>query len=209
MTAAGSARSDAVREVICAVIVEAVRASGAGGVLILEDSSPQGELVHGWLTEALGRSRVWRVTTLASNVHGTDPTDAQVVAARQLERERYALLAHPASKTELLLGGRMPRADLFPLGDLYATQVAQLAEGCTLPPNVAKIADAAGGIEAVDAALMRWIEGRESMAASLDGLAPESRRDVAELYERGRFHRLRPRLVPKLSARTLGVDLFD
>jgi hypothetical protein len=209
MTVSPASRSSSIRSVIGAVLVEAVRASHARGVVILEDASPQGELAHAWLVESLGTERVWRVTSLASNVHGADAADAQLVAARGAEVERQALLAHPASKTELLLGGRVPRADLFPFGDLYASQVAQLASGCTLPPEVAALAGRAGGLEGLDAALMRLIDGREPLAAATSTLPREARNELAELYERGRFHRLHPRLVPKLSARTLGVDLFD
>lgn len=204
-----SSLSVAIRTVVGGVLAEAVRAARAGGVVVLEDTTPQGELVHGWLVTSLGAERVWRVTALASNVHGADAADAQIVAARRAEHERQALLAHPASKTELLLGGRIPRADLFPLGDLYASEVAQLASGCTLPPPVAVLAERIGGVSSMDTALRRLIEGRESVTAALSALPQEAGLELAGLYERGRYHRLRPRLVPKLTARTLGVDLFD
>lgn len=209
MSTAGAARAPAIRAVVCAVTAAAVRAAHAGGVVLMEDSTPEGELVHGWLVDELGTDRVWRVTSLASNVHGAEPAEAQIVAVRRAEREQQALVAHPATKTALLLGGPIPRADLFPLGDLYASQVAQLATGCTLPPAVMSLAERSGGVRRLDAALIRLIEGRESLSAATEGLEPDTAEELTELYERGRFYRLRPRLIPKLSARTLGVDLFD
>ncbi|HEX6307932.1 MAG TPA: hypothetical protein VFZ69_07080 [Longimicrobiales bacterium] len=198
-----------VRGVICAVVAEAVDAAEAAGVVVLEDWTPEGELVYEWLVDALGEARVWRGASVASNVHGTDPAEAQVLAALRIAHERGGLIAHPAPKTTLLLGGAMPRADLFPLGDLYASQVVALAGGWSVPERLAPVIRRAGGIEAVDAALGRMLEGREPITSALAPLGEEPAREIARLYQHGRYFRLYPRLVPKLSARTLGVDLFD
>jgi hypothetical protein len=202
-------RSAAIRTVVCGVIAAAVREADSGGVVVMEDWTPEGELVHEWLAGALGAMRVWRVAALASNVHGVDVADQRLLAAFRAARERSALLAHPASKTMLLLGGPPPRADVFPLGDLYASQVARLANDWSVPEAIEPLARRTGGIDVLDAALMRLIEGREPLAAALSGLDPDTGHEVARLYERGRYYRLRPRLVPKLGARTIGVDLFD
>lgn len=201
----------AVRSIICDVIVEAVRSARAGGVVILDDWTPEGELVHDWLVEALGRPRVWRAGALASNVHGDGPdrSDAELPGAWRCAREQSALIAHPASKTALLLGGAPPRADLFPLGDVYASQVERLAGSCRLPDDVAQLARTAGGIGTIDAALVRLVDARSPAADALSDLDAGIAGELLRLYERGRYFRLRPRLVPKLSARTLGIDLFD
>lgn len=198
-----------VRGVVCGVIAEAVDAAESAGVVVLEDWTPEGELVYEWLVDELGEARVWRGASVASNVHGADTADAQLLGALRIAHERGGLIAHPAPKTTLLLGGALPRADLFPLGDLYASQVAALAGGWSVPDRLAPVIRRAGGIEVVDAALARMLEGREPIASALAPLGEEPAREIARLYQHGRYFRMHPRLVPKLGARTLGVDLFD
>lgn len=204
-------RAAAIQSVVCDVVLEAVRSSEAGGIVVLDDWTAEGELAYEWLVSALGEGRIWRGAALASNVQGThvDRSDAQMLGAWRHAREHSALLAHPASKTALLLGGAMPRVDVFPLGDLYASQVAELAGGCGIPADVEALARRAGGMDRLDAALARLVDARMPAADAFGALDPELAREVLGLYARGRFSRLRPRLVPKLSARTLGIDLFD
>jgi hypothetical protein len=201
----------AVRSVVCDVIAEAVRSAHAGGVVILDDWTPEGALAHEWLTGALGEPRVWRAAALASNVHAEDldRSDAQLPGAWRCAREHSALIAHPSSKTALLLGGPPPRADLFPFGDVYASQLERLAGACGVPDDVAQLARDAGGIQAVDAALARLVDARVPAAAALAPLDEAVAGELLRMYERGRYFRLRPRLIPRLSARTLGIDLFD
>lgn len=203
-----AARADAIRTVVSGVVVEAVRSARAGGVVILEDRTPEGELVCEWLIDALGESRVWRAAALASNVHGLNADDAQMLGAWQCARDRSGLIAHPASKTALLLGGPLPRADVFPLGDLYASQLSRLAGGWSVPDSLGAVLERVGGVDVLDAALARFVDMREPAEEALAGLGSDAAGVVA-LYENGRYSRLRPRLVPKLTARTFGVDLFD
>lgn len=201
-------RGAAIRSVVGGVIAEAMRLAGAGGVAVLDDWTPEGELAYEWLVESLGEARVWRGAALASNVHGEDRADTQMLAAWHFATDRAGLIAHPATKTALLLGGPLPRADLFPLGDLYASQVVQLAGGWSVPDELEPVLHRIGGVDVLDAALARLIDGRESPSAALAALGP-SADEILGLYERGRYYRLRPGLVPKLGARTIGVDLFD
>lgn len=196
-----------IRRVICAVVAQAVQDAGAGGVVVLEDWTPEGELVYEWLVSALGEDRVWRAASLASNVHGAD-ADANLVEAWRAARDRSALLAHPASKTALLLGGALPRADLFPFGDVYATQVTELAGAWTVPPQLAELIGAAG-LAAVDRALVRVVDGRAEWTDAVFGMPDEAADELKRRYEAGRWFRTRARLVPKLTSRTLGIDLFD
>ncbi|HEX2166263.1 MAG TPA: hypothetical protein VHG09_03395 [Longimicrobiales bacterium] len=201
----------AVRSVVCDVIAEAVRSAQAGGVVVLDDWTPEGALACEWLAGVPGAPRVWRAGKLASNMHGedVDRSDAQLPAAWRCAREHSAFIAHPASKTVLLLGGPPPRADLFPFGDVYASQLEELTGSSGLPDDVAQLARAAGGIGAVDAALARLVDSRMPAADALAPLDAAVAGELLRLYERGRHFRLRPRLIPKLSARTLGIDLFD
>jgi hypothetical protein len=210
MTAASRPASDraaAIRAVVGDVIRAAVSAAGADGVVALEDWTPEGELVYEWLVSALGETRVWRGSALASNVHGVDAEEAQLLGTWRFARQGTVLLAHPACRTALLLGGQLPRADLFPLGDLSAVQVQTLAGGWSVPADLAGIVERVG-VARLDEALARLLDGREPAHGALAALGADAGA-VGALYERGRYYRLRPRLVPKLSARTLGVDLFD
>jgi hypothetical protein len=207
-TAAGRARADAIRSIIGDVVVAAVDAAQAGGVIVLRDWTPEGELAYEWLVAALGEARVWRGASLASNVHVPDREDAQILAAWRFSREHGALIADPSSKTALLLGGSLPPADLFPLGDLYASQVAVLAGGWSVPDRLRPIIEQIGAA-ALDESLMRLVEAREAPDLAFAGIDRTVADELTTLYERGRSGRLRRWLVPKLTARTLGIDLFD
>jgi hypothetical protein len=178
-----------IERVVRGVVAAAVRDSGAPGVGVLEDWTPEGELVYEWLVRELGERSVHRAAAI--------PDDPDL------------LLAHPANRTALLLGGRPPRADLLPLGDLAASQVQRIAGGCTLPPAVEAVAASSGGVATLDAALAQWLDGRQDAATAFRAVDAAARDRVLELYARGRWFRLWPRLVPKLGARTLGIDLWD
>jgi hypothetical protein len=191
--------------VIRSVVAGAVDAAAARGVVVLEEWTPEGELLYEWLVEELGEERVWRAASLRHRLIASDRPPALFTAAA----EAGALVAHPAHKTALLLGGRIPLADLLPLGDVWASQVERLTGRWTASPELDEAAAAAGGIGALDAALRRMVEAREEPSAALASLPLAAAQQVALLYERGRFYRMRPRLVPKLGPRTLGVDLFD
>ncbi|HVH12632.1 MAG TPA: hypothetical protein VM759_06260, partial [Longimicrobium sp.] len=118
-----------------------------------------------------------------------------------------ALSAHPASKTALLLGGELPPEPLLPLGDLWATEVAALAGGWSAPPEIESVATAAGGIDALDAALRRYVDGRD--ARGLNALPRDVADRVREMLAAGRAARRDPRIVPKLGGRTLCIDLME
>jgi hypothetical protein len=189
-----------VAQVVTGVVSAAVSESAATGVTVLDDWTPEGELLYEWLVRELGEGRVWRAASLASNVH-------ESVHTGMLRSAESALTAHPVNKTALLLGGRVPHADLLPLGDLWASQVERLTGRWSAPPEVEAAAAAAGGVEELDAALRRMVDERGEIADL--GSAGSAAEQLVELYERGRFFRLRPRLVPKPTTRTLGIDLFD
>jgi hypothetical protein len=118
-----------------------------------------------------------------------------------------ALSAHPANKTALLLGGAPPPEPLLPLGDLWATDVLALGGGWSAPPEVEALARDAGGIEALDGALRRRIDGRD--ASALDAFPPEIAERVRTMLAAGSAARRYPHLVPKLGPRTLFADLYE
>jgi hypothetical protein len=199
--------------VVGEVVRRALADACAGGVALLDDGSPEARLAAAWLAAALGDAGVRRVT---------DPAAGEADAAQpelvRTERHRMALrvtaaaggllAAHPVNKTTLLLGDAPPPEPLLPLGDLYASRVAALAGGWSGPPRLRSLAERAGGIAALDAALERLLEERREPA---DALAALPRDAAAELLARlagGRFLRRRLGLVPKLGTRTPGTDLF-
>jgi hypothetical protein len=227
-----------VERVVRRVCSAAVRDTAAAGIIVLDDWSPEGELVYEWLVREFGEERVWRAASVASNLHapeaggarsaravpGTgdrgdrggrdtrelpDSRDVEAVAALRAAREQGALVAHPVNRTALLLGGRPPWADLLPLGDVWASQVERLTGRWSAPANVEACVAAAGGVGALDEALSRLLDRREAERDAVRDLPEEAAAEVLRLYARGRPFRLRPRVVPKLSARTLGIDLFD
>ena len=208
-------RERRIAEIVGAVARQALADRGASRVALLDDGGPEAELAARLLAAALGAERVVRVASadgeVESVLHLAQGGDVERLG-EELRRLRArttvdAVPAHPANKTALLLGGELPPEPLLPLGDLWATEVAELAGGWSAPPEVRRIATLAGGIEALDAALRAWADGRD--AAVLGALPAEAADAVARALAAGRASRLNPRVVPKVGTRTLGVDLFE
>jgi hypothetical protein len=189
--------------VIGRVVEEAIRSAGCKAVVILDDGSPEAKLLSAWCRRSLGDGRVW----LAQEPDSADEESLRLTA-RVLAREQNALPAHPANKTALLLGRQTPPEPLLPLGDLYATQIAALTGGWSAPAEVVAMADQAGGIDALDNALRAMFEGRKPAQHVLADLPEPARGPFLEAVQRGRFWRERAGLIPKLSTRTIGIDLF-
>jgi hypothetical protein len=208
-------RARRIAEVVGAVARQALADRGASRIALLDDGGPEAELAARLLAAAVGAERVVRATAgdgeMESVLHLAPHADRERLG-EELRRMRArltddAVAAHPGNKTALLLGGELPPEPLLPLADLWATDVAELAGGWSAPPGVRRIATLAGGIEALDAALRRWADGRDAAALAL--LPPEAAEAVARALAAGRASRLHPRIVPKIGTRTLGVDLFE
>lgn len=204
-------------EVVGAVARDALAGRGAGRVALLDDGGLEAALAARLLEGALGPAAVIRATAAPPEVeslllHAGPDEPGEERIAEELRRLRArlvpgALPAHPANKTALLLGGELPPEPLLPLGDLWASEVAEMEGGWSAPPAVRRLAEAAGGIEVLDAALRGWIEGRNP--AALQALPGETAREVRAAFAAGRASRLFPRVVPKLGTRTLCLDLFE
>ncbi|HEX6038216.1 hypothetical protein [Longimicrobium sp.] len=204
-----------IAEIVGAVARQALADRGAARIALLDDGGPEAALAARLLERALDDGAVVRVTADGAGVEPFLPHPGAVPRWRvedEARRLRARLMdgvvaAHPANKTALLLGGELPPEPLLPLGDLWATDVAAMAGGWSAPPEVGALADAAGGIEALDDALRRRIDGRDPRG--LDRLP----RDVAEririLLAAGSAARRVPRIVPKLAGRTIGIDLME
>jgi hypothetical protein len=89
---------------------------------------------------------------------------------------------------------------------VYASQVRELAGDCSLTGPARELARRCG-LEALDAALERCVEGRRAPPAAFAGLAAAAD-DALAAWRRARFARARLGLVPKLAGRTIGIDLL-
>lgn len=136
---------------------------------------------------------------------------------------RSALVLGTSNKSELLLGYSTLWGDgahaLNPLGDLYKTQVFQLARHLNLPSQiVAKVpsadlfagqsdeADLGFTYEVADRILFHLIDERRSPAELAElGLDPDLVAVVWQRVRESQFKR-RPPLIAKLSGRSVGQD---
>lgn len=108
-----------------------------------------------------------------------------------------------AAKTHLLLGLAGP-ADVYPRGDLYCSQIIELYGSAEVPALAAEF----GGIETLDRVLSRYFDERLPWDVAAVELSVPQREKLAQLLEAARFRRMRYGLVPKLGARTIGIDLY-
>ena len=141
---------------------------------------------------------------------GRDAALARSICEQAVGRERMGeggLVVDPASKTALLLG-ECPNADVLLFGDLYYSQVVDLAGSVLLPPAVAQLAEACGGPDHLDRALHRFYDERAEWTAAAGELPVTARNLLEAALERARFRRARLGMVPKLGDRTLGIDLY-
>lgn len=213
---AGEARRLA--HLIAGVVGEAVRESGARGVVVLDDGSPEARLLCAWLGTGLregellvvDRERAAPVAQALADACGPQAgldDEALRALARGFALRGDLLVANSSNKTTLLLDGPLPPDPLLPLGDLYASEVAAVAGACTVPEAAERLAAAAGGIQVVDRALWRYLERREPPDAAFAALEPALAAELRALLARGCWSRVYGRVVPKLGERTLGVDL--
>lgn len=202
MSAEGAFRR--VAAVVGAVAAAALRDREIGRVALLDDGGPEAELAARILASALGEGALVRVRGPADGGPAREADERRRYEARLLDD---ALTAHPASKTVLLLAGELPPEPLLPLGDLWATEVRALQGGWSAPEAVTALAEACGGIDALDGALARRVDGRDPSA--LDALPAAAAREVRTRLAAGAPSRRWPWLVPKLGVRTLGADLLE
>lgn len=209
------ARRGRIGELIGLVARQALADRGAERIALLDDGGPEAALASEILSAALGPEGVVRVDADAAHVepllHAWRGIDAER-AREEMRRMRARLLpgalaANSANKTALLLMDELPPEPLLPLGDLWATDVASLAGAWSAPDAVRRLADEAGGIEALDAALRAVIDRRDW--TGLAALSSSTEAEVRRRLTAGRAARMHPRIVPKLGGRTLGVDLFE
>lgn len=150
----------------------------------------------------------------------------RMVVLYAIARGSGRLVLGTGNKSELLLGYFTKYgdggSDLLPLGDLYKTEVRQLAEQVGLPEAIRTRAPTAGLWEGqtdegelglpystIDQVLrgMEELRGPEEIARS-SGIALETVRALEARVLANR-HKRRPPPIPKLSLRTIGLDWRD
>ncbi len=142
----------------------------------------------------------------------------------QSERE-HALIIGTSNKTELLLGYGTIHGDMAcainPLGDLYKTQIRQLAAYLGVPESVRKKVPTAGlwpgqtdedelGLtyKEMDQILFLLVDKRMPREKVIDsGFAKEKVNKIIKLIKGSEFKRNLP-LIPKISERTIGHDFL-
>ncbi len=206
-------RSARTAELVLAVTRQFLHDRGAGRLALLEDGSPEAALLARMLAPlgdallvvtAEGR----RVDSVLHAAGVTDVTPAaRLEAHRLLARLSGAPVCSAATKTDLLVGGELPPECLLPLGDLWASQVAELGGGWRGSEAARDLAAAAGGVVRLDEALRALLDLRDGTA--LERLPAEVAGRVRDALAAGAASRVHPRIVPKLGPRTLGVDLFE
>jgi hypothetical protein len=204
-----------VSEIVGAVARQALADRGLSRIALLDDGSEQADLAARLLAHVLGEAAVERVTITSAEVEPLLPAWPKAPRHRvedELRRMRArltdALPAHPASKTELMMGGALPPEPLLPLGDLWATEVLALGSAWSGTAELLSIADEAGGIETLDGALRRLVDRRDPLGWD-EELPLPLRERVRRAIRGGAAWRRDPFIVPKLGSRTLGTDLFE
>jgi NAD+ synthase len=150
----------------------------------------------------------------------------RMIALYAIGRARHALVAGTGNKSELLLGYYTKYGDggcdLLPIGDLYKTEVRQLAEDLGIPEEIRRRPPTAGLWEgqtdeeelgfsyALADPILLGIE----QLRPLEEIARETGADlrlVRGIADRIQLHRHKRRLppIPKLRLRTVGLDWRD
>jgi NAD+ synthase len=147
----------------------------------------------------------------------------RMVVLYDLSARQEALVVGTSNKTELLLGYTTQFGDsacaLMPMGDLYKTQVRQLARHMGVPEEIIQRPPSADlwadqtdeqemgfTYDAVDRLLFRMVDERiDPDRLLMEGFDPALFRWVGDLVRRSMYTRRTPPIA-KISHRTIGID---
>jgi NAD+ synthase len=182
------------------------------------------------------RHRVLDISPMVDAYFRLAPTPNRIQQGNKMARERMsilydfsvrekALILGTSNKTELLIGYGTLHGDLAcainPLGDLYKTQVRQLAEHLRLPENIRKKKPTAGlwpgqtdegeiglSYEELDEILFRLVDLRQSkLELAAQGFQRKKIERIVQMIRYSEFKRRMPPIA-KISARTIGHDFL-
>lgn len=189
------------------------------------------------LVRRLGvRSRLIDIVPMVDAYFSRYPTRNRVLMGNKMARERMsilydfsarerALILGTSNKTELLLGYGTIHGDMAcainPLGDLYKTQVRQLAEYLDVPASIRAKTPTAGlwpgqtdegeiGLPyaEIDRILYELVDRRQSPAAVISlGFSPSAVEKIVSLIRNSEFKRKMPPIA-KISSRSVGHDFL-
>lgn len=217
----------------------AVKAVGAENVLALRlpyrSSSPESMSHAGLVIERLGiASETVEITSMVDPLFAVTPGISAHRKGNVMARARMiviydrsvswnGLVVGTSNKTELLLGYGTIFGDLAsavnPIGDLYKTQVRQLARAMGVPDPILSKAPTADLIpgqtdegdlgfsyESVDKLLYKMVDERYSREEAIAaGFEPAFVDRVIEMVRRSQYKRTMP-VIPKISERSVGHD---
>jgi NAD+ synthase len=182
------------------------------------------------------KSNVINIAPMVDSYFKEHPTDDKILIGNKMARERMsilydysarerALILGTSNKTELLLGYGTIHGDMAcainPLGDLYKTQIRELAKYLKVPEKIRKKAPTAGlwegqtdeeelGLtyEDVDRLLFQMVDKRQTEDEVVaKGFNGEIVRRVISLVKNSEFKRKLPPIA-KLSNRSVGHDFL-
>ena len=224
---------------VCAYL--AVRALGPKNVIVL--IMPYEE-TFGWdvqdardLAQGLGiKSLITDISPMVNAYFAKHPTESRILKGNKMARERMsilydfserkkALILGTSNKTELLLGYGTIHGDMAsainPIGDLYKTQIRQLARHMKVPDKILKKKPTAGlwagqtdeeelglSYTKIDKILYQLVDLKKSKKEIISEKYPKQ--DVEKilgLIKDSEFKRHLPP-IPKISMRTVGHDFL-
>lgn len=224
---------------VCAFI--AAKALGPRNVICL--ILPYGEAFRGDVKDAqevaglLGiKSKVIDISPMVDAYFSRYPTKNRTAKGNKMARERMsilydfsarerALILGTSNKTELLLGYGTIHGDMAcainPLGDLYKTQIKQLAKHLGVPEKIQKKVPTAGlwtgqtdekeiglSYDEIDAILFQLVDKRISRKEIIaSGFKKGAVDKIINLIKNSEFKRKLPP-IPKISPRTVGHDFL-
>jgi NAD+ synthase len=224
---------------VCAFL--AVKALGVENVIVL--IMPYGTTFGEDLKDAdavasyLGiRSKTIDISPMVDTYFASHPTEDRILIGNKMARERMsilydhsareeALILGTSNKTELLLGYGTIHGDMAsainPLGDLYKTQIRQLALHLGVPEKIRKKKATAGlwagqtdegelGItyDEIDKILFQLVDRRMSADDVISAGSKKTHVEkIIRLIKDSEFKRKLPP-IPKISERTVGHDFL-
>jgi len=182
------------------------------------------------------KSKIVDISPMVDAYFSRYPTESRIAKGNKMARERMsilydfsarekALILGTSNKTELLLGYGTIHGDIAcginPLGDLYKTQLKQLAKHLGVPEKIRKKTPSAGlwvgqtdekeiglSYDEIDKILFQLVDRRmpkKEIIAS--GFKKEALEKIISLIKNSEFKRKLPP-IPKISARTVGHDFL-